>query len=196
VIPSLHSPPHSFLLTIVDELSALANLAVISSCDLLRYEGGSIGIFRYADEMTGECTNFVSLDDQPLMAARSASMAAFILGSCFTTLSLIHNFVWKVPEKDILSSLLGTAIQLCLIVVYGAKENGVCEVEGCYWGRGAIWHVLSQILYLASFGGTLYTSNLRKYLSVWRAKQVGKDSRRGHARTATTVTLQSEYDSA
>ena len=164
-------------------------MAVISSCDLLRYDDGSVGLLKYADETTGECTSFVSLDDPALMVARSASMAAFILGSCFLPIVVIHNFVRQIPGKNAISIMFGTAIQLCLIVIYGAKENGICEVEGCEWGRGATWHFLSQVLHLVAFGGSLYDSE-----SLWMHQPSRNGNFKVVEKTDTLITSPSGHE--
>jgi hypothetical protein len=112
----------------------------------------------YADEKTGECTSFVTVDDRSLIAARNASVIAFVLGLGFLSLAATHNFLYKIPGKDIILTLAGLGVQFYLFLVYTAKNNGICEIEGCTWGRAATWLFLSQLVYLAASLGSLLTS--------------------------------------
>ena len=139
------------------------NLFTLSSCDLLRYDGGSLGLTKYEDGSmggAGEITSFLGLIEDPaLEAGRKAATAAFVLGLIFLPMLTIHNFgAFSIPYNDILLSLIGAGIQLCLLVVYTAKDNGICEVEDCSWGSGATWLLMSEMMLLAASAGSLYTS--------------------------------------
>jgi hypothetical protein len=136
--------------------AAITNLMVMHSCDLLRYDEGSFGLINYVDERTGECTKFDNIEDQSLKTARTASIAALALGSLFICLASIHAFLYQFPWKDIMLSMTVMCVQLCLVVVYTARDNGLCEVEGCSWGSAIIWLVFSQIAYLGALVGSFY----------------------------------------
>jgi hypothetical protein len=134
------------------------NLLTISSVDLLRYDGGALGLSKYTGGSTGESTAFLTWEDPALEAGRKAAVSALIIGLLYLPMLTIHHFVARIPYCDILLSILGAAIQVCLLVVYVAKDNGICEVEGCSWGSGATWLLMSEILMLSATIGSLYTS--------------------------------------
>jgi len=138
--------------------SVIMNLMTISSSDLFRYDGGALGLTKYKDESTGERITFLTLEDPALEAGRNAAVYAFIVGLLYISMSTIHHFVARIPYCDILLSILGAVIQLCFLVVYVAKDNGICEVEGCSWGSGATWLFMSEILMLSASVGSLYAS--------------------------------------
>jgi hypothetical protein len=134
------------------------NLMTISSSDLFRYDGGTLGLTKYKDESTGDRIAFLTLEDPALEAGRNAAVYAFIVGLIYLPVLTIHHFVARIPYCDVLLSILGAVIQMCLLVVYVAKDNGICEVEGCSWGSGATWLLISEILMLSASIGSLYAS--------------------------------------
>lgn len=150
---------HSYSIRNFTNLAVLMNLLTLSSSDLLRYNGGSIGLTKYKDGSTGQSIAFSDMDDQALEVARNAGVYAFISAFLFLCLLTVHKFVARVPCSDILLTLLGAVIQLCLLSVYIAKDNSICELELCSWGTGATWLLLSQILMLSASIGSLYTSS-------------------------------------
>ena len=136
------------------------NLLTISSIDLLRYDGGALGLTKYTNGNTGESAQFFESEDPSLEAGRKAGVFAFVMGLLFLCMLTIHNFFAPIPSSDILLTVLGAVIQLCLLVIYIAKDNGICEIEGCTWGNGATWLSMSQILMLSASTGSIYTSGL------------------------------------
>jgi len=138
-------------------LGAITNMAVMSSCDLLRYGAGSLGVMNYIDERTGECTPFLDLEDKSLKAARTASVVAFAMGLSLLGLAVVNKFFGAIQHNNLLISVGGVVVQLCLLMVYTAMSNGVCEVEGCSWGSAAAWLIISQLAYLTASVGMLYT---------------------------------------
>jgi hypothetical protein len=136
--------------------TAITNLMVMHSCDLLRYDEGSLGLMSYVDEISGQCTRFAAIEDQSLRAARTAAIAAFGFGLAFMCLASIHAFLYEFSSKDIMLTMIGMCIQLCLVVVYVAKDNSLCDIEGCSWGSAMIWLVFSQITYLGALVGSFY----------------------------------------
>jgi hypothetical protein len=143
-------------------------LLTLSSSDLLRYDGGALGLMKYKDGSTGESTIFFGLEDPALEAARNAAVSAFVVGILYLFVLAMHNCVSRIPGGDILLSILGAVIQLCLLAVYVAKDNGICEVEGCSWGRGATWLIMSQIIMISASIGSICTSD-----NSWIASKVG-----------------------
>lgn len=137
----------------------VTNIVVLRSCDLLRFGVSSLGLMSYADERRGSCATYTSLDDPALQLSQTVSSTALALGSAFLAVTCIHAMVHPVPGKDIVLSLLGASVQLAMLMVYSAKNNGICDVEGCDWGYGAVWNMVSQILYLAASAGSLYVSD-------------------------------------
>ena len=134
------------------------NFFTLSTCDLLRYEGSSLGLTKYKDE-GGDCTTFVDLEDHALGVATNAAKTALVLGLLFLPVIIIHNFIHKIPYNDIVLSMIGGVIQFCLLMVYTAKNNAICEVESCSWGHGGTWLVLSELMFLSASIGAIYTSN-------------------------------------
>ena len=143
--------------------SVITNAVVISSCDLLRYDDEStLGFLKYTDEETGRCTSFEILEDETLKFARTAAIAALCLGCTFLSLIAVNSVDVKVPGTYMFHTLVGTCLQFSLLMVYAAKNNGICEVEGCTWGSAATWLAISQLLYLFAIIGAIYTG-----VSLW-----------------------------
>lgn len=142
----------------VAALGVLANSIVMSSCDLLRYDEGSLGLMRYADEETGACTAFVTLEDQSLKTAQSASLGAFALGVVYFALSSAYEFYIRFPLKNAVLTACAMIIEMCLMAVYSAKNNGICEMQGCTWGAATIYLAVAQIAFIAASIGSIYTS--------------------------------------
>ena len=138
----------------------LMMLLTLSSSDLLRYDGGSLGLTKYKDESTGESIQFFGLDDPALQVGKQAGVFAFVMGLIFLCLLAVNNFVVQIPFSEVIVTVLGAVIQLCLLAVYVSKDNGICEVEGCSWGNGATWLLMSQIMMLSASIGSLYTSRI------------------------------------
>ena len=113
---------------------------------------------KYTDANTGQTNDFLGLEDPALEAARIAGVSAFIIGLVYLCMLSIHYFVTRIQYSDILLGILGAVIQLCLLVVYIAKDNGICEIEGCSWGSGATWLLISEIMMLSASIGSIYTS--------------------------------------
>ena len=130
----------------------------MSSSDLIRYGGGSLGLMNFENESTEGRTAFIEVDDPALELGRKAGVYAFLLDIIFLSMLAIHNYVSRFPYDDVLLTIFGAGIQMCLLVVYSAKDNGVCEVEGCSWGSGATWLFLTEIMMLSASIGTFYTS--------------------------------------
>ena len=128
----------------------------LSSSDLIRYDGGSLGLANYKVG-TGESTEFLGLEDPALEAGRNAASFAAIVGLLYLLILAFHSFVGT-PYSDFLIIILGTVIQLSLLVVYVAKENGICELIECSWGSGVIWLYMSEIIIFSSSIGALLTS--------------------------------------
>lgn len=139
-------------------LAVLSNVILLSSCDLLRYEGGSLGLRTYAHEETGECTLFVTLEDQALKAAQSASYVALAAGMVFLAIAAFHTFIQSIPGKDPLLSTCVMLLELCLLDVYSAQNNGICEVEGCIWGNAIVWLAIAQLAFVAASVGSWYSN--------------------------------------
>jgi len=139
-------------------IGVMTNILTLSSSDLLRYDGGALGLTNYKDGSTGESTTFLGLEDPALEAGRNAAVYAFVIGLVYLCMLTIHNFVSRIPYSDIILSIIGSVIQLCLLVVYVAKDNAICDVEGCSWGSGATWLLMSEIMMLSASIGSIYTT--------------------------------------
>ena len=135
-------------------------LLTLSSVDLLRYDGGSLGLTKYKNESTGKRTEFFGLEDPALEAGRKAGVFAFVVGLVFLGVLTMNNFVARIPYSDFFVTIFGAAVQLCLLAIYVAKDNGICEMEGCSWGRGATWLLMAQIMMLSASIGALYTGRI------------------------------------
>jgi hypothetical protein len=142
----------------VAAIGVFAASIAISSCDLLRYDEGSLGLMHYVDEQTGACTAFVTLEDQSLKSAQSASLAAFALGALFFAISAAHEFYMPFPLKNTVLSILATIIELCLMTVYTAQSNSICEMQGCKWGSATAYLVVAQLAFVVAMVGSIYTS--------------------------------------
>ncbi len=135
-------------------------LLTLSSSDLLRYDGGSLGLTKYKDEGTGENVKFFGVDDPALQVGKEAGVFAFVVGLVFLCLLAVNDFIVQIPFSEVIVTVLGSVIQLCLLAIYVAKDNGICEIEGCSWGSGATWLLMSQIMTMSASIGSLYTSRI------------------------------------
>jgi hypothetical protein len=134
----------------------ISNLFVISSCELLKYEGGSLGLFKYSVDDIDGCIDFTDdVEDEAVKTARLCAVAALGLGSFMLLTSVIHNFFVQVPFNDILVSLLGAATQLFLTLIYTLQKNDLCETFGCSWGNAMSWTGLAHVMYLSGLVGAL-----------------------------------------
>jgi len=155
-------------------VAVMTNMIVMTSCDLLQYDEGSLGVMNYIDEKTGECSPFLALEDQSLKAAGTASLTAFAVGISLLALIVINNFFWPVPYNTTLISLCGVGVQLCLLMVYTAMNNSICELEGCSWGSATVWLIITQLVYLTASVGSLYTDEtvtLKQYSGFRRTQK-------------------------
>lgn len=168
---------------------------VMHSCDLLRYDEGSLGLMNYLDETSGQCTRFSAIEDQSLRAARTAAITAFGFGLAFICLASIHAFLYKFHCKDTMLTMIGMCIQLFLVMVYVAKDNELCEVEGCSWGSATIWLVFSQITYLGALIGSFYIGDfhLPKQPTLSSLSQNKRSSTRRSLQRMERGTLDLEY---
>ncbi|KAL3919765.1 MAG: hypothetical protein SGILL_003590 [Bacillariaceae sp.] len=141
----------------VAALGVVTSSVVLTSCDLLRYDEGSLGLKNYADEQTGDCTAFVELEDQALRTAQSASFGAFALGVVFLAISAAHELWVPIPFKNAILSACAMMIELSLMIVYTAKENGICEMQSCTWGSAVTYLTVTQIAFAAASIGSAYT---------------------------------------
>ncbi|KAG7348404.1 hypothetical protein IV203_017109 [Nitzschia inconspicua] len=144
----------------VAAVGVLSNCILLSSCDLLRYEEGSVGLRSYANEETGECTIFFKIEDASLKTAQSASFIALVVGIGFLAMTSIHNFVKPIPAKDVVLCACMMFLELCLLEVYTAQNNGICEVERCSWGTATIWLASTQLAFAAASLWSWYSSKV------------------------------------
>ena len=141
----------------VAALGVFANSIAVSSCDLLRYDEGSLGLMHYVDEQTGVCTAFVALEDESLKTAQSASLGAFALGVVFFAISTAQEFQISIPFQNALLTACAAVIELCLMTVYTAQNNSICEMQGCTWGSATVYLAVAQIAFIAAAAGSIYT---------------------------------------
>jgi hypothetical protein len=139
--------PHCFISSLAIVIS---NILVISSCELLEYDGGSIGLYYYGVASEEECFSYDGMEDDTMKTARMGSMLALGFGVAFFALNLIHHFFQRLPFEDVLFAVVGSCVQLCLSLVYLAWKNEVCETFGCGMGDGASWNGLAHFMYLVS----------------------------------------------
>lgn len=146
VLPNnVHSLTDYYFLVIV-----IANAKVLSSCSLLKYDGGSIGLFYYGLESEEECFTYDEMEDDTMKTARMGSTVALGLGVFFFSLSLCHTFFRRLPFEDVIFAVFGSGIQLFLSLVYVAWKNELCDTFGCIMGEGASWNGLAHFMYLVS----------------------------------------------
>jgi hypothetical protein len=139
-----HHPRSSFIFPV------LSNCILLGSCDLLRYEEGSLGLRSYTDEETGECIAFVTLEDEALKTAQFASYIALVVGIVILFGGgTVYTFLQPIPALDMLFGICSMFLEVCLLGVYTAQNNGVCKIEGCSWGTGTIWLVITQLAFIA-----------------------------------------------
>jgi hypothetical protein len=131
---------------------------LLASCDLLRYDEGSLGLRTYNDEEIGECILFATLEDEALKTAQSASYIALAVGIAILSSAAVHTFLQPIPAHDILFGMCSMFLEVCLLVVYTARSNGVCEIEGCFWGTGTVWLVITQLAFVAPSVGSFFAS--------------------------------------
>jgi hypothetical protein len=173
----------------------LSNCVLLSSCDLLRYGEGSLGLRSYADEETGECTAFTTLEDQSLKIAQSASYLALAAGVVFLALSTVHSFLKRIPAIDILLGVCAMFLELCLLEVYTAQDNGICEIEGCSWGTAAIWLATAQLAFIAASVGSFQSSKNDIKKHPWNSRLFHNSYDETLCRSQKRINLGLEYAS-
>jgi hypothetical protein len=136
----------------------ISNCFLLCSCDLLRYDEGSLGLRTYFDEETGECITFVTLEDESLKMAQVASFIGLAVGIAMLICSGVHNFLQPIPAQDMLFGVCSMFLEVCLLGVYLAQNNGVCQIEGCSWGTGTLWLVITQLVFVAPTMGSWFAS--------------------------------------
>jgi hypothetical protein len=133
--------------------SVVFNFLVIESCELLQFPGGSLGLFKYSGHEAGqECAKYSGEVEDPAMKyAQMWSRLALAFGCFFLVLVVVlQQRVHHVPYflDAILLNFLSIGVQLSMAHVYIAWKNDICETYGCGWGRGLVYNVVAQALYL------------------------------------------------
>ena len=145
-------PANQLLLTACAATGLVANWLSLSSCRLMEFEGGSLGLYKYAHDGFDHCSSFgFNMEDEGFQVARIASASAVGFGSCLLVWNVINLYLPRIQaSQDIISMLLGGATQVCLSMVYVARQNEVCDMYECKWGRSILWNLLAHVMYLAA----------------------------------------------
>jgi hypothetical protein len=116
----------------------------------LKFNGGSLGLFKYKVDGTEDCVDYVQeVDDVAIQSARMGAVLALVLSCSLVTIGVIKQFT-NFPCSEFLIHSLGAAIQICTSLMYMTWKNELCTTFGCEWGAGASYIVVAQGLYLAS----------------------------------------------
>lgn len=122
---------------------------------------------------------FVPLEDTSLKTAQSASYIALAVGIAILTLVSVHTIFEKIPGNNIMVSVFTMLLELCLLEVYTAQNNGVCKVEGCSWGTAVVWLVTSQLAFAAASLGSWNTSKIAASsgdMCKWSSRSIYKNN--------------------
>jgi hypothetical protein len=125
----------------------------METCELLKFPGGSLGLFKYSGNEAGhECAKYSGeAEDPAIKYAQMWSQLAVAFGCFFLALVVVlQQRVYQLPYflDSILLNFLSIGVQLSMAHVYIASKNDICETYGCGWGRGLVYNAVAQALYL------------------------------------------------
>jgi hypothetical protein len=130
--------------------TVIFNLLAATNCEVLKFNGGSLGLFKYKVDGTEDCVDYErEVHDVAVEAARMGAVLSLLLSCSLVTIGVVKQYT-NFPCSEFLIHSLGAAIQICTSLMYLTWKNELCTTFGCEWGAGASYIIVAQGLYLAS----------------------------------------------
>jgi hypothetical protein len=141
--------------------TVIFNLLAATNCEVLKFNGGTLGLFKYKMDGTEDCVDYEKdVDDVAIESARMGALSSLLFSCLLVIIGVIKQFT-NFPCSEFLIHSLGAAIQTCTCLMYMTWRNDLCTTFGCEWGAGASYIIVAHGLYLASSVAFACTTAIR-----------------------------------